>query len=59
MIRDKELWEKIKNLTGTDKELKRLNDINAEGKLLADEYWTIKARWAANKKRARDEGTPP
>lgn len=54
MIRDQSLWEKVKDLLGTKDDVRRLDATNAQGRLTADDYWSIKARWVANKARERD-----
>jgi hypothetical protein len=48
MIQDQELWNKIKNLTGTDKEVKRLFEVMLEGKITETEYWNVRAQWSKN-----------
>jgi hypothetical protein len=47
-IKDPKLWEKVKDLTGTDDEIRRLNEYNRTGKLHQNDYWIIRAKWTAN-----------
>jgi len=48
------LWEKVKNLTGTDDELKRLTEIRNKDLITVHEYWIVRAKWAENKSRLKE-----
>lgn len=49
MIKNQILWDKVKNLTGTEEEIKKLDGMVAEKKLGLRDYWIIRAEWARNK----------
>jgi hypothetical protein len=55
MIQDQELWNKLKNRTGTEKEVKRLEEIRKEGKITTKEWFLIRSHWLKNAKTLRDK----
>lgn len=55
MIKDLELWNKVKDLTGNEKEVKRLDFIQKEGKITETEYWHIRVHWTANASKLRNK----
>lgn len=50
---NQKLWAKVKDLTGTDEELKRLTEVRNKDLITVHEYWNIRAAWAANKSKLK------
>jgi hypothetical protein len=48
-IKNEKLWLKVKDLTGTEDEQRRLTKLKVDKYITEQEYWVIRMQWLSNK----------